>query len=109
VGAKSVLDVVDYADVIATDILFQYLDESLSVIRTSSTSLPYPDAIMSPFFQGISLARASVHEAKQSAFAQVTLAAQLIQQTEALEQMLAGSLSSQLNNTLQWASTLRQS
>jgi conjugative transfer pilus assembly protein TraH len=109
VGAKSVLDVIDYADVIATDILFQYLEESLSVIRTSSTSLPYPEALMSSFFQGISLARASIQEAKQSAYTQVTLAAQLIQQTEALEQMLAGSLSSQLNNTLQWATTLRQS
>ncbi len=109
VQAKSVLDVVDYADVIATDILFQYLEESLSVIRTSSLSLPYSDTVMSSFLQGISLARTSVHEAKQSAYTQVTMAAQLIQQTQALEQMLAGSLSSQLNNTLQWASTLRQS
>jgi conjugative transfer pilus assembly protein TraH len=109
VGAKSVLDVVDYADIIATDILFQYLGECLSVIRTSSTSLPYPDALMSSFLQGISMARASVHEAKQTAYNQVTMAAQLITQTQAIEQMLAGSLSSQLNNTLQWANTLRSS
>ncbi len=109
VGAKSVLDVMDYADVIATDILFQYLDESLSVIRTSSLSLPYPDAVMSSFFQGINQARTAVRDAKQTAYTQVTLSAQLIQQTQALEQMLAGSLSSQFNNTLQWANTLRQS
>ena len=88
----------DYADVIATDILFQYLDESLSVIRTSSLSLPYPDTVMSSFLQGISLARTAVHDAKQSAYTQVTMAAQLIQQTQALEQMLAGSLSS--NSTI---------
>jgi conjugative transfer pilus assembly protein TraH len=108
-GGKSVLDVMDYADVIATDILFQYLDESLSVMRTSSSSLPYPETLMASFFQGTSIARKSVMDAKQSAYTHVTMAAQLIQQTQALEQMLAGSLSSQLNNTLQWASTLRPS
>jgi len=108
VGAKSILDVGDYAEVIATDILFQYLEENLALMRTHGASLSYPDSILSSFFQGISLARASVREAKQSAYTQVTMAAQLIQQTQALEQMLAGSLSSQLNHTLQWANTLRQ-
>jgi conjugative transfer pilus assembly protein TraH len=109
IGAKSVLDVVDYADVIATDILFQYLEESLSVIRTNSSSLPYPEALLTAFFQGITQARSSVRDAKQSAYTQVTMSAQLIQQTQALEQMLAGSLSSEFNHTLQWANTLRES
>lgn len=106
-GDKSILDVVDYSDVIAVDILFQYLEESLSVIRTSATSLQYPDEILSKFLQGLNLARSSVRDAKQSAYAQVNQAAQLIQQTQVLEQMLAGSLSSQLTSTLQWANTLR--
>src|ERR1700722_16261988 len=38
-GDKSVMDLTSYADVIATDILFQYLDENLSMVRTSVSSL----------------------------------------------------------------------
>jgi conjugative transfer pilus assembly protein TraH len=108
-GDKSILDVEDYADVIATDILFQYLDESLSVIKMSSASLQYPDAVMTPFMQGVREARASVNQAERSAYAKVNMAAQLIAQTQTLEQMLAGNLSAQLNNTLAWANQLRQS
>lgn len=107
-GDKSVLDIQDYADVIATDILFQYLDESLSVVKTSSASLPYPDAIMSVFMQGIETARHAVSDAEKSAYTHVTMAAQLIAQTQTLEHMLAGSLSSQLAGNLQWATRMRQ-
>ena len=53
VGDKKILDIVSYADVIATDILFQYLDENLSVVHTSASSLQYPESIMTPFEQGI--------------------------------------------------------
>ncbi len=107
-GDKSVLDIQDYADVIATDILFQYLDESLSVVKTASSNLQYPDAVMSPFMKGIDSARNDVREAEKSAYAQVNMAAQLIAQTQSLEHMLAGSLSAQLNSSLQWANNLRQ-
>ena len=44
VGDKQILDIVSYADVIATDILFQYLDENLSVVHTSVSSLQYPES-----------------------------------------------------------------
>jgi conjugative transfer pilus assembly protein TraH len=107
-GDKSVLDIDDYAGVIAADILFQYLDESLAVVSASSSSLPYPNSIMTLFLQGVSQARNSVRHAEQNAYQQVTMAAQLIQQTQALEQMLAGSLSAQLNNTLSWANNMKQ-
>lgn len=107
-GSQSVLDIQDYADVIATDILFQYLDESLSVVKTSSASLQYPDAIMEQFLKGVDAARNDVREIEKSAYAQVNMSAQLIEQTQTLEQMLAGSLSAQLNNNLSWANMMRQ-
>jgi conjugative transfer pilus assembly protein TraH len=105
-GSQSVLDVVDYADVIATDILFQYLDECLALIRTSSSNLAYPDSLLAPLMEGIRLARSNLNHAKASAYTQMSLAAQLISQTQTIEQMLAGSLSTHLNQTLQWANTL---
>ena len=108
VGDKKILDIVSYADVIATDILFEYLDENLSVVHTSASSLQYPESIMTPFEQGISQARDSVRAAQRNAFSQISLSAQLINQTQTIEQMLAGELSSQMSNTLQWADRLRQ-
>ena len=107
IGDKKVLDIVSFADVIATDILFQYLDENLSVVHTSVNSLQYPESIMEPFEQGISQARAGVLSAQRNATSQISLAAQLINQTQTIEQMLAGELSSQMSNTLQWADRLR--
>ena len=108
VGDKNILDIVSYADVIATDILFQYLDENLSVVHTSVGSLQYPDSIMQPFEQGLAQAHAGVRAAQQNAFSQISMTAQLINQTQTIEQMLSGELSTQLSDTLQWADKLRQ-
>ena len=67
VSDKQIFDIISYADVIATDILFQYLDENLSIIHTSTNSLQFPESIMAPFEQGISQARTSVRAAQQYA------------------------------------------
>lgn len=107
-GDKSVMDLASYSDVIATDILFQYLDENLSVVHTSVGSLQYPDNIMAQFERSISQARAGIRAAQQSAYSQIAIASQLIEQTQNIEQMLAGQLSAQLTNTLKWADSLRQ-
>ncbi|MFT3741098.1 MAG: conjugal transfer protein TraH [Gammaproteobacteria bacterium] len=106
-GNKDILDLISYADVIATDILFQYLDENLTVVHTSVASLQYPETIMAQFEQSINQARASVRGAQLSAYSQIAIASQLIEQTQNIEQMLAGQLSSQLTNTLKWADGLR--
>jgi conjugative transfer pilus assembly protein TraH len=88
--------------------LFQYLDENLSLIRTSVSSLQFPETIMTQFTDGITEARASIRSAQQNAYAQIAIASQLIAQTQNIEQMLAGQLSSQLTNALKWADHLRQ-
>ncbi|MFT3742558.1 MAG: conjugal transfer protein TraH [Gammaproteobacteria bacterium] len=67
-GNKDILDLTSYADVIATDILFQYLDENLTVVHTSVASLQYPETIMAQFEQSINQARASVRGVQQSAY-----------------------------------------
>lgn len=105
---QSVIDPTSFADVIANDILFQYLAENLAVVRTSTSSLQYPENIMTQFTQGITQARASLTSLQQSAYSQMAITTQLIQQTQNVEQMLAGELSSQLTNTLKWADNLRQ-
>jgi conjugative transfer pilus assembly protein TraH len=103
----NILDVESYADVIATDILFQYLQENLELVRASSRSLQYPAEIMKQFNEGINAALSDVRSEERNSQNKISQAFQLIQQSQMLEQMLAGQLSSQLGNSLTWARSLR--
>ena len=100
---KSIVNVGDYADIIATDILFHYLNESLTVVQTSAGSLQYPAEILDHFEKQIDKALAAVRSAQGNAYQQVNLSLQLIQNTQAIEQLLAGQLSSELAGTISWA------
>jgi conjugative transfer pilus assembly protein TraH len=105
---QSIVDVSEYADVIATDILFQYLHESVSLVNSSASTLQYPDALKQQFQQGIDKAIESVRATQRNAYSQMALSVQLIQQTQVTEQMLAGQLSTNLSNTVTWARGLSQ-
>lgn len=107
-GDSTVSDIQNYADVIATDILFQYLDECLTIIKTGAASLQYPENLMMQFDKNIDLARDSVRNEEKNTYAKINMAAQLIEQTQVMEKMLAGNLSSNLINTLTWAQNLRE-
>jgi conjugative transfer pilus assembly protein TraH len=100
---KSIVNVADYADVIATDILFQYLNESLMVVQTSAGSLQYPAEILSQFQKQVDKSLEAVRAAQGNAYKQVNLSLQMIQNTQAIEQMLAGQLSTELASTISWA------
>ncbi|CAN5420030.1 conjugal transfer protein TraH [soil metagenome] len=107
-GSPSVLDIQSYADVIATDILFQYLDECLSMVKAATVSLALPENFLAQFHKNMDEARTSVRTAEQNAFHQVSMTAQLIERSQAMEQMLAGNLSSHLSGTLTWANNIRE-
>lgn len=102
----NILDVESYADVIAADILFQYLQENLDLVRRSSRSLQYPAEIMAQFQEGINMAINDVRAEERNAQNRISMAMQLIEQTQVLEQMLAGQLSSRLGGSLTWARSL---
>jgi conjugative transfer pilus assembly protein TraH len=103
----NILNVENYSEIIATDILFQYLQENLSLVRASGSSLQYPGEIMAQFNTGINQAITDVRAQEKNAQAQVSSAMQLIEQTQVIEKMLAGQLSAQLGNSLTWARSLR--
>lgn len=100
---RSIIDVAGYAEVIAMDILFQYLKECLHTIKASTGTLQYPQDIMSKFQEGINQAINGVREEQRNAYSQMSIAVQLIEQTKVIEQTLAGTLSSRLNSNLEWA------
>lgn len=102
-----ILNVENYSEIIAADILFQYLQENLSLVRASSGVLQYPEEIMKKFNDGISQAMTDVREQQKNAQVQVSNAIQLIEQTQVLEKMLSGQLSAEVGNSLTWARSLR--
>ena len=102
-----ILDVESYADVIAMDILFQYLQENLNLVRASSGALQYPSEIMKKFNDGINQASSDVRTEESKAQVKISLAMQLIEQSQVIEQMLSGQLSVQVGNSLSWARSLR--
>ena len=62
---------------------------------------------MTQFQEGIKSAQASLRGAQQVAYAQLSSVNQVVQQTQVVEQMLAGTLSSQMTNSGKWADTIR--
>lgn len=102
----NILDIESYADIIAADILFQYLQENLDLVRVSARSLQYPAEIMAQFTDGINTAISDVRAEERNAQNKISMAMQLVEQTQVLEQMLAGQLSTQLGSSLTWARSL---
>jgi len=103
----NILNVENYSEIIAIDILFQYLQENINLVRESSSVLQYPEEIMTKFNNGINQAMTDVREQQKNAQVQVSNAIQLIEQTQVLEKMLSGQLSAQVGNSLTWARSLR--
>ena len=104
---KDVPEVEQYAEVIAADILYQYLHESLTIIKASVAILPYPDAILAKIEPNITKAMDALSKRRKNTYSQLAVSLQLIQQTQAIERLLAGELSTEFASTLSWAKGLR--
>lgn len=104
---KAVIDVAGYADVVATDILFQYLHESLNIVRNAIKTLPYPDEILAELTPSLEREMAELRKKQGSAYQQLAQYTQIIEQTQVLERMLAADFSSELASTLSWARGLK--
>ena len=104
---KAVIDVAGYADVVATDILFQYLHESLNIVRNAIKTLPYPDEILAELTPSLEREMAELRKKQGSTYQQLAQYTQIIEQTQVLERMLAADFSSELASTLSWARGLK--
>jgi len=79
----------------------------LSIIKASVAILPYPDAILADIQPSIEREMDALSRQRKNAYGQLAVSVQLIQQTQTIERMLAGDLSSEFANTLSWAKGLR--
>ncbi len=104
---KKIVDVSNYVDLVATDILFQYLEQSLRVIRNNVMASQYPEEILAKLRPNIDKALDQIRESQKQSYSRIAMTIQLIQQTQVMERMLAGDLSTDLANSLSWARGLK--
>ncbi len=106
-SAGSLLNLHTYAEIIALDILYQYLNETLDVMLASSELLHMSEELMKPYKDGVRAAKNTLYAVQQVTQENVMESIDLIQRTKALEQELAGKLSSHLVLVLGWGHGVR--
>ena len=90
------MDVLDYAEIGAVDLLFQYLSEILDVVQESVDHLKLSqvdDAQVSRFQKSLSDTRARITSRKLSSFKQIEQVAAIVSKTELLEKSLFAKVS----------------
>ena len=97
-GDTFLLNLTDYADVLALDLLFFYLNENLRVLERSLAVLQYPEPIIEQYKNLLLNAKRTVNEKRQQLLQTKSVNTQLVEKTRVLEQMLAGQLTNDLAN-----------
>jgi len=97
------LDLNSYADLIAAEILFRYLEENLNVIRATASTAQYPEDLMKKFMDDIQQVSTKIRTEHKAVQHQMSQTLQLIQRTQFLEQMLQNDLSEHVTDTINWA------
>lgn len=104
---SAMMDVTRYSEAIAIDILFQYLGESLHLVKQAVNTQSYPQSLMHEFQQDLTEARKELLHVETSAHERMSRTLQMITETQTIERMLVGEFSSELSQSLSWANQLR--
>ncbi len=99
----SVLDVTTYSEVIATDMLYQYLEESINEVLLKAKTLQLPQEEYNDFIKNIEIAKLNIRNRKLDTYQARTLQIQMIEQTIQMEQRLASQLEGPFKDAMDWA------
>jgi len=89
---NTALNFASYADIIASDILFQYLQGILSALRAGSNGLQLPEAVLEKMQKNIAVATDLIYEKQRATYSQFELVQQMINQAETSERNLEDDL-----------------
>lgn len=82
----------DHADLIATDLIEQYVTESLKLIKNSAQTLQFPPSLMAQFNDTLESARSEMHDIRRGQYQNWALRQQVIDQTRAQEKALVHNM-----------------
>lgn len=95
-GGGSVIDIMDYSELAAVDVLFQYISEILDVVNESAShikSAQIDDSQIREFQKALNEARQRVVARRMGTFKQVEQVLNMVRKTELLEKTIAAKLS----------------
>lgn len=104
-GALPNIDV--YAEVIAADILYQYLQDALNIVKESLAALPLIKELTQSIQKNIEESMLTLRDRRAALNKQVEITLQLIMQTQQIERMLIGEFSTELASTISWAKGMK--
>lgn len=102
----SVLDVTTYSEVIASDMLYQYLEESINEVLHKAKTLQLPEEEYKEFIANIETAKQALRNRKLDTYQARSMQIQMIEQTIQMEQRLAIQLEQPFKDAMTWAQGL---
>lgn len=100
IGKNSAAITNGYADIIASDILFQYLQRILKALQAGSSALLLPAEVMEKFKVNLDNSLAILHERQSNAYNQLMLKTQMVTQAQTAEQALEDEITRRMKNNL---------
>jgi conjugative transfer pilus assembly protein TraH len=101
--ASDIINIEDYAELIARDLLEDYLTELLDLVKIGTNKVIADQETLKQFHVGIREARDRILYLKLRDTQNFNQAMDLVQKLQVLEKMLAGEFSSDMARTLDWA------
>ena len=101
--ASEIINIEDYAELIARDLLEDYLMELLDLVRIGAHKISTDESTLRQFMAGIREARERLMHLKLRDTKNFNQALALVQKIQVLEKMLAGEFSADMARTLDWA------
>lgn len=103
----SLMFVTDYAEVIAMDILYRYLDRGIGEVMQAFSNNLLPKEMDAEFFRMICLARERVRDLRQMQMQRLNTTYELVSKVQMMEKQVSAMVSSQLYNSMNWGRGLR--
>ncbi|MDA0967639.1 MAG: conjugal transfer protein TraH [Proteobacteria bacterium] len=107
-GSAAIFELNAYSEIIATDLLFQYLDLIMKDVQNASNSRKFGnEEDLAKFKETIRDVRRELASKEHKKDRSVDTLLNLINRTTMIEQLLASKLSSNMTDSLQWKSTFK--
>ena len=103
----SLMLVTDYAEVIAMDILYRYLDRSIDEVLQSHSNNLLPRDMEAEFFRMITLARERVRDIRQRQAERMSTTNDMVARVQMMEKQISATVSTNLYNSMNWGKGLR--
>ena len=101
--AGEIIKLEDYAELIARDLLEDYLIELLDTVQAGARTIAAPEQVISDFINSIQDVRQRIMYLKNRDVKRINQALDLVQKVQLLEKMLAGEFSADLARSIDWA------